>query len=220
MTVAGVTQIQRMIALRPLSWYRFNNLLTVVSGAASAWGDFSGNNRPLLQATASLRPLVQTDGSLLFDGSNDVMSASFTEVQPTTMYLLCRQVTWTSGDYISDGPSGANSGAIVQTTSSPQLNLNAGSSVAANTGLVVNTYGILTAVFNGASSSLRVNKLTPTTGNAGAGNMGGITIGADGAGNNAGNIQVKELLMFTSAHDLNTQGQVIAYLSSVGGLGL
>lgn len=219
MTVAGVTQVQRMIALRPLAWHRFNNLLTVVSGAVSSWGDFSGNKRPLLQATASLRPLVQTDGSLLFDGSNDYMAATFTENQPTTLYLLCRQVTWTSGDYISDGVT-ANSGAIIQTTGSPQLNLHAGSSVAGNSGLAVNTYGILTAIFNGASSSLRVNKLAPTTGDPGSGNMGGITLGADGAGANNGNIQVKEQIMFTSSHDLNTQGQVIAYLSSVGGLGL
>ena len=49
--------------------------------------------------------------------------------------------------------------------------------------------------------------------------MGGFTLAAPGELTTGwGNIQVKECLVYSTAHDAATRAQVIAYLSGVGGL--
>ncbi len=143
---------------------------------------------------------IVTRTCLYFDGSNDYMkAASFAQPQPVTRLTVGSHVTWTSGDYLWDGASAANTGALIQTTTTPQLNLNAGSSVAANTDFTLNTQFIFTEVINGASSSLQANKLTATTGSAGAGVPNGITIGASGASTaaNFANITFSERVSYS-----------------------
>lgn len=158
-------------------------------------GDFGARiagARDLVQLTAIKQPAFSTgaDGIniLTFDGSNDYMKAApFSLSQPTTTHFVGSLKTWTSGDYLIDG-NATNSGAIIQTTGTPQVNLNAGSSVAANTDAALATRVCWSAIINGASSSLRVNRLAATTGNAGAANMNGSTLFARGAGDaNYGN---------------------------------
>ncbi|MGB7587490.1 MAG: hypothetical protein WBM00_02150, partial [Solirubrobacterales bacterium] len=77
------------------AWYRYRIGLTNINGACSEWADQSGNMRPLLQATASNRPTIRSDGSLLFDGVDNYLQAAFTLVQPFTIYLAFQQVSWT-----------------------------------------------------------------------------------------------------------------------------
>lgn len=206
--------------MRPAAWYRMGRALTVgAANAVSQWSDSSAMGRHILQATGANQPILQTDGSLLFDGSNDFMQATFTLVQPTTVYMLLKQITWTSGDVFCDGLT-LTSGNIIQTVGTPSLSISAGSTACANTGLALNTYGILTAVFNGAASSLAVNKGAPVTGSAGTTAMAGFTLGGDGNGANNGNMQIKEVIVFPVAHQQTQQYQVINYLSMIGGLGL
>jgi hypothetical protein len=148
-----------------------------------------------------------------------MQTATFTLAQPIMMYLLFRQVTWSSGGVLCDGFTAA-SGQLVQTTGTPQINISAGSSTAANTGLAVNTYGIGAVFFSGTASSFLINKGAATTGSAGTTAMAGFTLGADGNGANFGNIQVKEVILFSGTHQQTQQYQVINYLSLIGGLGL
>jgi hypothetical protein len=122
------------------------------------------------------RPGVLGDGSAFY-----MKAAPYTANQPVWRVIVCRILSWTSGDYLCDG-NAANTAAIIQTTSTPQLNISAGSSVAANTGLAVGSIGIITAVLNGASSSLQINNAVATTGDAGAGNAGGFTLFAKSDG--------------------------------------
>lgn len=220
MTISGPSPRARVATLRPAAWYQFGVGITSSASKVSQWSDQTSNVRHLLQATANNKPTLQSDGSILFDGSNFFLqTATFTLVQPSTLYMLWRQVTWNSGGVCCDGFTAA-SGQIVQTTGTPQINISAGSSTAANTGLAVNTYAATAAVFNGASSSLQVNKKPATTGSAGTTAMAGLTIGADGSGGNPANVQVKEVILFNAAHNLQQQFQVINYLSNIGGLGL
>jgi hypothetical protein len=210
----------RVASYRPTAWYRFGVGLTSSAGKVSQWNDVTSNVNHLVQATGGNQPALQTDGSLLFDGSASFMKAvTFTLAQPTMVYLLFRFVTWNSGNVVCDGNS-AQTGQIIMTTSSPQLNIMAGSSVAANTGLAVNAYGAIAVVFSGTASSSMINKKGPITGNAGTGSMSGFVLGADGGSTNFANIQVKEAILFNVAHDLTKQYAVVNYLSSVGGLGL
>ncbi len=224
MPVVGVTPKQRIIAMRPALWYQLGRGTVLAAGSTSLvarWNDASGNNRPLLQATGAGQPALQTDGSVLFDGSASFMqTATFTLAQPTMLYMLFRQVTWTSGDILCDGFT-ITSGQFLQTNASPEIDISAGTTACANTGLAVNTYGIAMALFSGASSTSQINKKAPiAAANAGTTAMAGFTLGADANGANFGNIQVKEVLVFSAAHQQTQQLQVINYLSMIGGLGL
>jgi hypothetical protein len=203
------------------AWFRFNQGITESSGAVSQWADASGNGRHLKQATGAAQPALQGDGSILFDGSSDVLKTdAFTLNQPETIYLLFRQVTWTAADHIFDGVTN-DLGTLNQPTAAgtPNLGLFAGASVTANPNLALNTYGAVASVINGASSSILVNATTETTGDAGASNMGGFTLGARGDGGlNFANIQVKEAIVYAAAHSAATRAAVIAYLARIGGL--
>ena len=164
------------------------------------------------------QPTIASDSSYAFDGIGQYLKCTaFTLNQPETVYILGQQVSWTANDHICDGNT-ANSGAIAQTNTTPELSLNAGSATASNTGLAAGVYGVVVAVFNGASSILQVNNTTTATGNAGAGNMGGFTLGATANATQFGNIQVKEVIVFADAHDATTRGRVYSYLKKVGNL--
>ena len=202
--------------LAPDAWYQFGTGITVVGAGVDTWADQSGNARDLLQATDTNRPTLNADGSITFDGADNYLKASaFTLNQPETVYLLVNPVTWADNATLFDG-NGADTGALYQTTATPRVDLYAGATAAANTNLVLGAYAAVAGIFNGASSVMQVNNTTPTTGNAGAANMGGFTLGAGAAPANYANIQVKEVIIFAAAHDASTRARVIRYLMQVG----
>jgi hypothetical protein len=152
---------------------------------------------------------------LYIDGVNDFLrSPAFALPQPVSRYTVGKHVSWTSGDYLLDGATAANGAALIQTTSTPQLNLNAGSSVAANTGLVLQTISVIAEVFNGAASFLTIARQAATTGDAGAGAPNGVTIGASGAATaaNFGNMTISEHLVYAAAHKTNFSLRILMWL--------
>jgi hypothetical protein len=151
---------------------------------------------------------IVTRTGLYGNGSATAMqSAKYSAAQPLSTYVFGEQVSWTSGDYIIDG-SAANAAAIVQTTSAPQINLNAGSSANANTGFAVKTFGMLRAVFNGASSLLGVNRVAPATGDAGATAANGLTVFASGGLANNGNAFIAGVVQYGAAQDAATSSRL------------
>lgn len=207
--------------LAPAAWFMFNTGITSATSLVSQWNDQSGNGRHLKQATGTNQPTVQADGSILFDGVDNYLKCdAFTFNQPETIYILGKQVTWTINDRWMDGDT-VNSGVIYQNAVTPDLSLFAGDGPAAtNAGLAVDTYGVIAAVFNGASSLLQINNGAPTTGNPLTAGLGGFTLGATATPNNYGNIQVKEVILYAAAHDADTRRRVIRYLGQVGGLSI
>lgn len=187
--------------------------------SGSTWTSATGEVWTINNAASTNLPAqVVTRPSLLFNGTAHYLkTAAFTLNQPTTIYLVGKQITWTASDVLVDGLT-ANTGAFVQTTATPQLNINAGTSVAANTNLAVNANGVICLVFNGASSSIKVNNTTATTGNAGAGNMGGITLGAAPTPAGYANGQFYEMAVYSVAHDASTQNYIISYLMAKYGI--
>jgi hypothetical protein len=202
----------------PAAWYRKGQGITVTGSGVSQWSDASGNGRHLLQATDTNRPARQSDGTILFDGvDNYLKTSAFTLNQPITYYLALKQVTWTAGDYFIDG-DGNTSVLIAQPSAgaTPEIVAYAGSLSAVSTGLAVNTYGVICAVYNGASSVLRVNNGADITGNFGANNAGGLTLGGSGTVvAQFANIQVKEVIVFNQAHTAAQRSLMIAYLQTL-----
>lgn len=201
------------------AWYRFNRGITADgAGLVSQWDDASGNDRHLLQATLANRPTQQSDGSILFDGVDKFMNVTVTLAQPVTLYILFKQVTFTDLDYIFSGDSGGFH--FRQNAPSPGVSIYAGVADIRTNDLILDTYGIATIVFNGASSILTINNNIATTGNAGASGATLFSLGVDNGGTSYSNIQVKEILIYSVAHDQATRFRVINYLMQLGDVAL
>lgn len=185
-------------------------------GACSVWANQIGT-APSLTAAGAARPTIQADGSLLFDGVAQFMATgAFTLNQPTTIYFVGKQITWTASDRIFDGNSADVSEVYQQGTASPSIRISAGTPSVDNNDFSLNTYGIVIALFNGASSLLQVNANTPTAGNFGAGNPGGFTLGTEGTTHSLfANIQVKEIILRNAADSAGTRANIQALLKAI-----
>lgn len=202
------------------AWYRYHIGMTNVGGFCSSWADQSGNGRDLVQATASARPVILSDGSLQFDGANDFLQAAFTLPQPLTIYLAFMQLSWTSGDVIFSGATAEVQ--VAQNTSSPGLAANAGSGLTVSNTIPVNARGVCCFVANGTSSVYQAGGgsfSVTTTGSGGANAAGGFTLGADSSEANWSNIRVFEAAIFSVAHDANTRLQLLRYMARQGQVG-
>lgn len=189
-----------------------SNAATVTINTSGATGARISGARDYAQMTGSLQGSL-SNGYLTTDGTDDYMATPrFPLPTVHTRVMALRQTTWSSGDYLCDGGA-ANTSAIIQTTSTPQINISAGSSVAANTTLPVNTNAVVTTVINGASSLLRVGLGSPTAGNAGAGVPNGQTLGASATPGNYGNAGFAELITYGRALDDCDQAKAIRAVS-------
>jgi hypothetical protein len=199
------------------AWYRYGIGITDVAGAVSQWDDQSGNARHLLQATAGAKPTKQSDGSILFDGTSDYLEAAFSLAQPTTIYLLLKTISWTPGNrYICDGNTLQSRAVIHNGATTIQSFVNGGGG-SCDVSFAASTYGVITAVFDGATSALQVDNNTEDTGALGTGSGTGFTLGREGGGGFSvfTNIQVKEILIYSAAHDTDQRDAVKAYLATV-----
>ena len=179
--------------------------VTADGDVVGAMADKSGNGRDLLQATTANKPLYKTAiqnglSVVRFDGTDDKLGPTvFTLNQPFTIVMVINQITWTDLDYISDGGTDTTT-AIHLRTITPTIAMYAGSISCDNTGLTVGSFGILRALFNGASSVSEVNNNTEQTGNVGAANAGGFTIGrVTTSPSRHPNIEIGEVVIYNSS---------------------
>lgn len=206
----------QILALTPAAWFRWNVGVTVTGSGVSQWDDQSGNARHLKQATDTNRPALQADGSILFDGVDNLLRCDpFTLNQPETVYILFKQVTWTVADRIYDGNT-TTVMALFQTGSTPQIQMFAGSAVG-TISPTLNVYTVVASVFNGAASVNQVGASSSAAVDAGASNAAGFTLGAQPAGN-YGNIEVREVIIFPVAHSAAVRLKVARYLARLGGV--
>lgn len=183
------------------------------------WRDQSGNNNHLTTFDNSLRPILNTNvinglPSVNADGS-DVLLKAFILNQPNTIYAVARIETWASGDYIFGG---GNTTAVrcYMTTSSPRISLYAGGAGAAceNSDMVIGTFAIIRAVYNGASSGLRVNTGIEQTGNPGITNNGGLSIFGNNGGGGLADASIAELIGYNSVISGADDTNVMNYLNN------
>jgi hypothetical protein len=202
-------------------WWESDQGTTIVTGV-SQWNDLSGNNNHLLQATGTKQPALvaaQINGLpvVSFDGVDDDMVAAFALVQPETVFVVFRQPTWTNFDMVYDGAAVTNNMSLQQATASPGLAIRAGvATVALNNNLAVGaTFGLVTAKYNGASSSLQVNSTAVTTGNPGANGGAGIRVGSRGDGAaNFGDVDVAGLIVMAADATVQEVANVKTYFGT------
>jgi len=157
--------------------------------------------------------MIVTAPALYFDGSNDYLKAPpFSLSQPETIQFIGQQMTWTANDNIYDGNAAANRMSLYQQSSSPNLINYAGTNGAPNAGLALKTRGLLSSVFNAASSALRVNKGTLATGSAETQNGSGFVLAAGFNGTVPSNITTNEIAIYSSAQTLAELNRFADYI--------
>jgi lysophospholipase L1-like esterase len=152
-------------------------------------------------SSGSARPIYHTGGPngypyLSFDGATSYLKSGVatTVAQPYRAFIVFRPSSYGNGHRIFDGqatnqtvlaqyPIDINDNGIARGTQ--RYSLYAGSAYAATNpggGLswMGSRFGLVTALFSGASSSISINQNTPTTGSPGTLSYTGITLGSAG----------------------------------------
>jgi len=154
---------------------------------------------------------IVTRTGLYFDGSNDYFkTAAFSLSQPETVYFTGEQVSWTTNDRLYSGNAGTPP-IIFQRTGSPALAFYAGSIIGNTAGPAIKTFATIPAVFNGASSTLRINRAASLAGDVGASGSNGFTVGSEHDGSLPANIFVSEIPIYSAAHATATQDRMALY---------
>lgn len=163
------------------------------------WNDMTSNHYNLTQATSTNRPTygtVQINGidCPTFDGIDNFMQSATPSLgQPYQMFAVFKLGATTSPQRFWDGTNNNEGLFAVQ---SSVFAMYAGSFVSAAS---VNTsVHSISAIYNGASSELRISGLSVVTGNAGSNSRSGFTLGANGGLGTFGNVAVAEILIYSS----------------------
>lgn len=163
--------------------------------------DFTLTGTPTITSNA-----INGHDALLLDGVNDRgTTLTMGLAQPFTYYIVFKQVSWTDGEHIIGGTNSTTSGTLIQSTSSPNFGGSAGSPSGLTNDLPIGTYGVVTAVWNGASSLIQVNDSTAITGDFGASNPAGIIIGDRPSGSRNSNIEIAYIVIRNTADDSSTR---------------
>jgi hypothetical protein len=179
--VAGPT------AVNAFAWYKADaGTSSVVDNTAlSQWDDQSGNARHLTQGTGGLQPTYQTNELnglpvVRFDGG-DGLSATFTTLaQPGTVFLVARNSNPASSTFtmfIDAADVGATNRWVIGTSGTgADWQFYAGTAV--QTGTPDTDYHLFTAVFDGASSYGRLDRVALFTSGLGSMSLGsGLRVG-------------------------------------------
>lgn len=181
-----------------LAWLDAQDASTIdtVTGNVSEWRSRVGAVKAT-QTTATNRPAYTLAGRngrniVTFDGSNDFLTTTeITQSQPFTIFFAGRSVGNTTAQagefpYIVDGSTSSDrvilahgNGNNINSADNGRLGMFAGSSLllSATAAASYNAWGVIAAVFNGASSFARVNGTQVISGNPGSNALGSLTLG-------------------------------------------
>lgn len=193
-----------------LVWCRGSSLSSLADGdPVGSWTDESGGARHLTQATAAKKPVYRATGGpsslpcIDLDATDDIIQATFTVAWPTTTFIVLYQSTYTGGKIIQDGVTSGTMG-LRQNPSSGNVRQQA-SANGASVALGLTTWGLVTCVYNGASSTIALNGNADTASNPGTGSPDGLRLGT-------ADVSVAEVLLYNSALSASDQTSVKNYI--------
>ena len=193
----GGDPVASLLSLSPTSlWIPLPQYLTADedgTGSVAAGGtvgrvtDIGAAGSHLLQSTAGLRPVYQTDGQrhwLEFDGADDILSATFTaRTQPWERVSAFRKIDAlpvADNDVFLCAPNSFTGQLYI--TDAGELRISSGTELGGLAGPAVGADFVAVERHNGVSSRVKFNNGTYNTGNAGTTAPEGVNVGATGAG--------------------------------------
>lgn len=195
--------------------------IALTDGAAvSSWADRAATPHAATQATGTKQPLYKTaifngHAAVRFDGVDDFLRSALVQAQPDTLFVAMRSLVGASG--VRSFVDGATNNAHVFRSVS-NWDIYAGGAVISGPA-ADSTAHVFCAVYNGASSKIRVGGGAGTGGNAGAGTLAALNIGCGGdQASFPANIDVAELLVYSGSLSLADMNSVGAYLGSTYGM--
>lgn len=169
------------------TWYDFSTLGLSDGASVSSVSDLSGGGHTASQATGSKQPIYRTGvaisglGAAQWDGTNarSLNATGVTLTQPDTIFIAAKVSSSSAGDYrhLVDGITAGTGRQILRLgIAGANWEIYAGTVLSGGTGDT--NWHVFTAVYNGASSSLRIDGTGVISGSGGTqGTSGGIRIG-------------------------------------------
>lgn len=169
------------------------------TGFVVTWYDQSGFGRNVVQATAGKQPILNSDGLIEFDGTNDVLAAvAFSTIaQPFEAFVVLKSTNLdATGDWAyglnAVSPIGLN---VLATTKFGRTYAGSGS-VDGTIGLADGSYHQVTSRYDGASSLIRTDGGDESIGETGVTSADSVIIGGISSGSFDG--QFPELLLLAT----------------------
>lgn len=198
------------------AWYRKGFGLAESGGAGTGvtqWNDQSANAWHLT-AAGTARPALQSDGTLLFDGTTDSLAnASVNVAQPTTWYFRAKWVAHSSASNkaLFDGNSARQ--LFQEDDASPNMRAFAGNLTDVTPTISAGNWQTFILTFNGASGFAQIDGNSQSSLNFGTNAITGLFVGSSNASNFA-NVQIAEIALYAAAHDAATRAAIKAYFDS------
>ena len=187
------------------AWYSAEEINVTLDASDSliTWNDLTSNNRDL-GLEGSYQPFWDADGvHMLNKGDAAAIRNDFTISKPLTIYIVFKNVTWTTQDEIlqlnSSGPLFKQY--FTGTRCYVYDDGNLGYVEVDN-----DVWVLATIVLNGASSLIQENEEAATTGTVGTNDLTTIKIGGV-------DVVVKELIVRSVADNLTNRSAIQAYLN-------
>ena len=167
----------------------------------TSWSDETGNGHDLSGGDPTyVEDAIGGQPVVRFDGEDDLLSSSFSdEAQANHVFILFEIVSLGDDNQaIFDGATGSTHNIFIDESNDKEYNLFAGSRLGdpANTVANEGDRRILSALFDGSDSVLRLDGSDDTTGDVGSETLDGVTLAALGDGADHLNIDVLEVLVY------------------------
>lgn len=231
-------QCGRSLSASPLTilgslawWVRADQGITLAAGV-SQWNDLSGNGVNFAQGTAGFQPALVASAingrpAVQSDGVDDALTASWARVAPGTqpfyLWLVCRQDTWSSNDYICGDFSG-NGFAVVQNVGSPTAGVYNSSTASTNSAATLGSFFRWEAQLqNTIADYLKIGSTnatgTSSSNQAGSGNVALFNSGPIIASRYAA-VTIAEAFIHLGTPDVSKRTELDAYCTARYGSGL
>lgn len=202
-----------------VAWFDMDLAYITKDGSdfVSVWADRTSNGNDLAQAVGTNQPLWTVDG-VLFDGVDNFMDSSFVWEQPSTIYVVMEQVTWTANEVLFSNYEVGLIG-LQQRSSTPRIRMQTSAGSSDNSlDLAIGTYGVVTIALDGVSSEFIVDENAALSFNAGLNGMDGLTLGSSAIQTTYGNVEFKEAICRNGVDTSADQSIIYNYLKDKYGL--
>lgn len=200
-------------------WLEADTLALSDTDPVTTWADSSGLGNDATQAVAGAKPTFRTSvinglPVVRFDQTDDLLAtASFSLVHPFTIFVVTKFNQAQSGnDTLFDGVTAVNSARLYR-ASATQLQMYAGGGGPTPT-TTPEAFHVLTCIYNGASSGMRVDGGAAVTGDPSNTNPGGITLNATAPLGNPGGQDMAAFLTYQGVVSAPNQLLAESYLKT------